>query len=106
MFEHLATLHKEGGRVEKKRRRFTNWLFYYSYKGMALGHSTSALSRAPTKTMTPQSTGGFSQVGARPGASNEPAAAGMSVLLSWHERVVEVAGIGSIGRVMTDWRRV
>jgi actin related protein 2/3 complex subunit 5 len=30
----------------------------------------------------------------------------MSVLLSWHEKVVEVAGLGCIGRVMTDWRRV
>lgn len=30
----------------------------------------------------------------------------MSVLLSWHERVVEVAGEGSIVRVMTDRRTV
>ncbi|KAL2759584.1 hypothetical protein ACRALDRAFT_2094505 [Sodiomyces alcalophilus JCM 7366] len=32
--------------------------------------------------------------------------AAMSVLLSWHEKVVDVAGLGCIGRVMTDWRRV
>lgn len=56
--------------------------------------------------VTPQPTGGFSQFGARPGASNEPASAGMSVMLSWHEKLVEVAGLGCIGRTMTDWRRV
>lgn len=71
---------------------------------MSMGHSSGA-SKSSNK-VTPQSTGGFSQVGSRPGASNEPAAAAMSVLLSWHEKVVEVAGIGCIGRTMTDWRRV
>lgn len=30
----------------------------------------------------------------------------MSVLLSWHEKVVDVAGLGSIVRTMTDWRKV
>lgn len=55
--------------------------------------------------MTPQATG-FSQIGGRPGAANESAGAAMSVLLSWHEKVVDVAGMGCIGRVMTDWRRV
>lgn len=73
-----------------------------SYKGMASGSPHA--SRTPSK-VTPQSTGGFSQVGMRPGA-NEPTSAAMSVLLSWHEKVVEVAGIGCIGRTMTDWRRV
>lgn len=60
--------------------------------------------RTPTR-MTPQPTG-FSQIGARPGAPTESTGAAMSVLLSWHEKVVEVAGLGCIGRVMTDWRRV
>lgn len=71
-----------------------------SYKGMAMGHPKSA------SKVTPQSTGGFSQVGGRPGASNESASTAMSVLLSWHEKVVEVAGLGCIGRTMTDWRKV
>lgn len=31
---------------------------------------------------------------------------GMSVLLSWHEKLVEIAGLGSIVRVMTDRRTV
>lgn len=31
---------------------------------------------------------------------------GMSVLLSWHEKVVEIAGEGAIVRVMTDRRTV
>jgi actin related protein 2/3 complex subunit 5 len=60
--------------------------------------------RTPTR-MTPQQTG-FSQMGPRPGAPTESTGAAMSVLLSWHEKVVEVAGLGCIGRVMTDWRRV
>lgn len=68
-----------------------------------MGAPPSSKLGTPAK-MTPQSTG-FSQVGGRP-AGNEPSQAAMSVLLSWHEKVVEVAGLGSIGRVMTDWRRV
>ena len=60
--------------------------------------------RTPTR-MTPQQTG-FSQMGPRPGASGESTGGAMSVLLSWHEKVVEVAGLGCIGRVMTDWRKV
>ncbi|KAI9158407.1 Actin-like protein 2/3 complex subunit 5 [Paramyrothecium foliicola] len=78
-------------------------LMKYIYKGMAGGHAGGA-SRSPAK-VTPQSTG-FSQIAGRPGASNEPAGAAMSVFLSWHEKVVEVAGLGCIGRTMTDWRRV
>ncbi|KAK7746660.1 hypothetical protein SLS53_001845 [Cytospora paraplurivora] len=49
---------------------------------------------------------GFSQAGGRPGAANESSGAAMSVLLSWHEKVVDVAGLGSIVRTMTDWRKV
>jgi actin related protein 2/3 complex subunit 5 len=55
--------------------------------------------------MTPQQTG-LGQFSGRPGASAESTGAAMSVLLSWHEKVVEVAGLGCIGRVMTDWRKV
>ncbi|KFY41421.1 hypothetical protein V494_03012 [Pseudogymnoascus sp. VKM F-4513 (FW-928)] len=36
----------------------------------------------------------------------ESSGAAMSVLLSWHEKVVEVAGLGCVGRVMTDRRTV
>ncbi|QLI66984.1 Actin-related protein 2/3 complex subunit 5-C [Metarhizium brunneum] len=72
-------------------------LMKYIYKGMAMGQPKSA------SRVTPQSTGGF---GSRSGVSNEPASAAMSVLLSWHEKLVEVAGLGCIGRTMTDWRRV
>ena len=60
----------------------------------------------PARAMTPQATGGFSQVGQRPMAANESTGSAMSVLLSWHEKVVEVAGLGCIGRTMTDFRRV
>ncbi|KAJ9133582.1 Actin-related protein 2/3 complex subunit 5 [Pleurostoma richardsiae] len=81
-------------------------LMKYLYKGMAAHPSSGGGSapRTPTR-VTPQQTG-FSQVGSRPGVSNEPAGAAMSVLLSWHEKVVDVAGQGCIVRTMTDWRRV
>ncbi|CAN8103323.1 unnamed protein product [Discula destructiva] len=79
-------------------------LMKYLYKGMAASATGSGHPRTPTR-MTPQQTG-FSQMGGRPGAANESAGAGMSVLLSWHEKVVDVAGLGCIGRVMSDWRRV
>lgn len=76
-----------------------------SYKGMATVHPGNP-SRVSSK-VTPQSTGGFSQIGGgRPGSTNESSTAAMSVLLSWHEKVVEVAGLGCVGRTMTDWRRV
>ncbi len=73
-------------------------------KGMASSSGSGSAPRTPTRT-TPQQTG-FSQVGTRPGVSNDSAGAAMSVLLSWHEKVVEVAGLGCIGRCMTDWRKV
>lgn len=79
-------------------------LMKYLYKGMASSSSGGSAPRTPTR-VTPQPTG-FSQAGGRPGAANESAGAAMSVLLSWHEKVVDVAGIGCIGRTMTDWRRV
>jgi actin related protein 2/3 complex subunit 5 len=71
------------------------------YKGMA------ASSTARSSTLTTQDTGaGFSQMGGRPGAGNETSGSAMSVLLSWHEKVVDVAGLGCVGRCMTDWRKV
>lgn len=71
---------------------------------MASTSSAGSAPRTPTR-VTPQQTG-FSQMGGRPGVANESTGAAMSVLLSWHEKVVEVAGLGCIGRTMTDWRRV
>ncbi|KAK3683933.1 actin-related protein 2/3 complex subunit 5 [Podospora appendiculata] len=82
-------------------------LMKYLYKGMAAtsaADGNSSAPRTPTR-MTPQQTG-FSQVGGRPGGANESTGGAMSVLLSWHEKVVEVAGLGCIGRCMTDWRKV
>ncbi|KAK0741896.1 actin-related protein 2/3 complex subunit 5 [Apiosordaria backusii] len=87
-------------------------LMKYLYKGMAAtsggisSQHTGSGPRTPTKLMTPQATG-FSQIGNRPGiTSGDSTGAAMSVLLSWHEKVVDVAGLGCIGRVMTDFRRV
>lgn len=79
-------------------------LMKYLNKGMA--SSSAAGPKTPTRVTPQQTPGGFSQVGARPGATNESTGAAMSVLLSWHEKVVDVAGLGCITRVMTDWRRV
>jgi actin related protein 2/3 complex subunit 5 len=82
----------------------------YLYKGMSSSSpSTTSSSRHPTfgrsgSSLTPQSTG-FSQHAPRPGGG-ESSGAAMSVLLSWHEKVVEVAGLGCIGRVMSDRRKV
>jgi actin related protein 2/3 complex subunit 5 len=66
------------------------------YKGMAV-------STVPSKALAPQPTG-FSQVHSR--NTGEGGGAAMSVLLSWHEKVVEIAGLGSVVRVMTDRRIV
>ncbi|KAK3988187.1 actin-related protein 2/3 complex subunit 5 [Cladorrhinum sp. PSN332] len=85
-------------------------LIKYLYKGMAAnagasaGAGTASPARTPTR-MTPQPTG-FSQIGSRSLAPSDSTGAAMSVLLSWHEKVVDVAGLGCIGRVMTDFRRV
>ncbi|TVY42530.1 Actin-related protein 2/3 complex subunit [Lachnellula subtilissima] len=72
-------------------------LMKYLYKGMGAS-STRGLSRG--STLTPQSTGaGFSQMGGRPPA-NESSGSAMSVLLSWHEKVVDVAGQMSIAETI------
>jgi actin related protein 2/3 complex subunit 5 len=58
-----------------------------------------------SKHVSPQATG-FSQMQSRTLGGGEGGGHTMSVLLSWHEKVVEVAGVGSILRVMTDRRTV
>ncbi|KAF2183065.1 Arp2/3 complex 16 kDa subunit ARPC5 [Zopfia rhizophila CBS 207.26] len=73
-------------------------LMKYIYKGMAQSSSAST-----TRNITPQATG-FSQIHSRGGG--EGGGQAMSVLLSWHEKLVEIAGPGSIVRVMTDRRTV
>jgi len=82
-------------------------LMSYLYKGMAVSHPEAARrgGKAAGTGMTPQNTGGFSQMGGR-NAASDPTGAQMSVLLSWHEKVVDVAGQGAIVRCMTDRRRV
>ncbi|RMZ69882.1 Arp2 3 complex subunit [Pyrenophora seminiperda CCB06] len=73
-------------------------LMKYIYKGMA-----QASPATNTRNITPQATG-FSQIHTRGGG--EGGGQAMSVLLSWHEKLVEIAGPGSIVRVMTDRRTV
>jgi actin related protein 2/3 complex, subunit 5 len=76
-------------------------LMKYIYKGMASGSGGQA-----AKENSPQVTGtGFSQVQARnfgEGGGGQV----MSVLLSWHEKLTEVIGVGGIVRVMSDRRTV
>ncbi|KAI9843765.1 MAG: hypothetical protein M1837_006126 [Sclerophora amabilis] len=76
-------------------------LMKYLYKGMS--HSSQPSSASASKSISPQPTG-FSQMHSRSGG--EGGGAAMSVLLSWHEKLVEIAGPGSIIRVMTDRRIV
>jgi len=74
-------------------------LMKYLYKGMAQTPSA----HPAAKLATPQQTG-FSQVSNR--GTGEGQGHAMSVLLSWHEKLVEIAGAGSIVRVMSDRRTV
>lgn len=80
-------------------------LMKYLYKGMAGSSGSSG------KGMSPQATGGsgkgtgFSQVQAR-NLGEGTGGQAMSVLLSWHEKLVELVGVGGIVRVMCDRRTV
>jgi len=80
-------------------------LMKYLYKGMsAQGVATGSKATG----VSPQSTGsggGFSQVQARNMAEGGGGQA-MSVLLSWHEKLVDIVGVGGIVRVMCDRRTV
>jgi actin related protein 2/3 complex, subunit 5 len=78
-------------------------LMKYLYKGM----STSSGGGGSKQGMSPQGTGsgGFSQIQGRnfgEGGGGQV----MSVLLSWHEKLTEVVGLGGIVRVMSDRRTV
>ena len=76
-------------------------LMKYIYKGMASGAGGGG-----GRGMSPQATGsGFSKVQSRnfgEGGGGQV----MSVLLSWHEKLTEVVGVGGIVRVMCDRRTV
>jgi actin related protein 2/3 complex, subunit 5 len=81
-------------------------LMKYIYRGM--GSSSGGSS----KGMSPQATGGsgpggkgFSQIQAR-NLGEGGGGQAMSVLLSWHEKLVELVGVGGIVRVMSDRRTV
>ena len=73
---------------------------------MATGSAVSAPSTPTRKstTLTPQATG-FSQIQGR-NLGEGGGGQAMSVLLSWHEKLVEIVGVGGIVRVMTDRRTV
>ncbi|QIW95168.1 hypothetical protein AMS68_000686 [Peltaster fructicola] len=75
-------------------------LMKYLYKGMAQGQPGAGKSNT-----TSQATG-FTQAAGRNFSSGEGGSQAMSVFLSWHEKLVEIAGPGSIVRVMSDRRTV
>lgn len=82
-------------------------LMKYIYKGMGSGAGG-----AGSRGMSPQSTGGvdgvgrgFSQIQQR-NVNEGGSGQAMSVLLSWHEKLVELVGVGGIVRVMSDRRTV
>ncbi|KAL1964115.1 hypothetical protein VTN77DRAFT_7533 [Rasamsonia byssochlamydoides] len=81
-------------------------LMKYIYKGMASPSAGTGAQTPSRKAVSPQPTGtGFSQIQPRnfgEGGGGQQ----MSVLLSWHEKLVELTGYGSIVRVMTDRRTV
>ncbi|KAJ5163614.1 uncharacterized protein N7500_005444 [Penicillium coprophilum] len=78
-------------------------LMKYLYKGMSSA-APGGGAQTPKKVVSPQNTG-FSQIQAR-NLAEGGGGQQMSVLLSWHEKLVEIAGTGSIVRVMTDRRTV
>ncbi|KAJ5492853.1 hypothetical protein N7539_001599 [Penicillium diatomitis] len=78
-------------------------LMKYIYKGMSSSGASGGAS-TPRKIDSPQATG-FSQIQAR-NAGEGGGGQQMSVLLNWHEKLVELTGTGSIVRVMTDRRTV
>ncbi|TGZ84336.1 Arp2/3 complex 16 kDa subunit ARPC5 [Ascodesmis nigricans] len=79
-------------------------LMKYLYKGMARHNagSTPGVSTHATGVSTVSGQGGR-EYGVAPSRGD---GGGMSVLLSWHEKVVDLAGTGAIVRVMTDRRTV
>ncbi|KAJ5103442.1 hypothetical protein N7532_003971 [Penicillium argentinense] len=80
-------------------------LMKYIYKGMSSPAPGSGSQSPRNKSVSPQSTGGFSQIQGR-NLGESGGGQQMSVLLNWHEKLVEIAGTGSIVRVMTDRRTV
>lgn len=84
--------------------KLADTLMKYVYRGMAGGKSVSGVGGGG---MSPQATG-FSQIQARNLGESGGGVSGqsMSVLLSWHEKLVEIVGVGGIVRVMCDRRTV
>ena len=83
-------------------------LMKYLYRGMSAQGVAAGSKGAGAGGISPQMTGlsGFSQIQARNLAEGGGGGQAMSVLLSWHEKLVEIVGVGGIVRVMCDRRTV
>jgi actin related protein 2/3 complex, subunit 5 len=66
--------------------------------------SSQSTSSSSKTSISPQGTG-FTQIQAR-NLGEGGGGQAMSVLLSWHEKLVEIVGVGGIVRVMCDRRTV
>ncbi|KAI5804982.1 actin-related protein 2/3 complex subunit 5 [Geopyxis carbonaria] len=81
-------------------------LMKYLYKGMARHNSSTTTTPGVSVHATGVSSvsgSGAREFGVAPSRGD---GGGMSVLLSWHEKVIDTAGTGAIVRVMTDRRTV
>lgn len=97
-----------GNSAGGRSRERGDTLMKYLYRGMGAQNAGGKTSSGGG--VSPQMTGasGFSQIQARNlgEAGGGGGGQAMSVLLSWHEKLVEIVGVGGIVRVMCDRRTV
>jgi actin related protein 2/3 complex subunit 5 len=100
-----SVLNGQGG----KERGDTLMKYIYrgmSAQGVAVGGKQAGGGVSPQMTGASSAGGGFSQIQARNVGEGGGGGQAMSVLLSWHEKLVEIVGVGGIVRVMCDRRTV
>ena len=98
-----------GGRGKERGDTLMKYLYRgMSAQGVAVGAKATGGAGGGAGGVSPQMTGasGFSQVQARNLGEGGGGGQAMSVLLSWHEKLVEIVGVGGIVRVMCDRRTV
>lgn len=103
-----------GGRFRYKGMGMSNVMDHHQQQQQHHLHAQGG-QRKVSLGMSPQSTGGYTSSSMRSaggvgaavdGGAGSGSGALMSVLLSWHEKLVELVGVGGIVRVMSDRRTV